>query len=86
MSLALSELSELSCEDKLEEVEGGLFPPAMIFSVGYERPPSEDLVQRTSRVSIIGAREDTSFPFPILENPRASCSSMKRRDSKSKSP
>jgi hypothetical protein len=85
MSSALSDLSELSCEDKQVEVERGRFPPAMIFDVGYERPPSEDLVQRLSKASIFGAREKITFSFPILENPRASCSYVKGRSLKSKS-
>ena len=77
--LLLSNFAEMECEDKIHEVEYGLYPPAMIFNVGYELPPSKESRIKFLKASLCGVKNEINFSFPVLENSKmCSCSGKQR--------
>ena len=70
----------MECEDKIHEVQCGLYPPAMIFDVGYELPPSKESLRKYSKASLCGMKNEINFSFPVLENAKICSCSAKQRE------
>ena len=76
----LSKFAEMECEDKIAEVESGLYPPAMIFDVGYKLPASKGNDIKLVKASLHGVRNEINFSFSVLENPKMCFCSTKQRE------